>query len=742
MNWPSPGNDPFYVNNPTENTARRTYYGINAVFNMKCDGILGNSGSSYQTYYNQRCNIASPVAIDLQITVGATIHLTAFVTAENNFTGNNLKLRSSLQSIEYTIPGTGWTYTHCMNAMLDLAPDPAGINFNITPGQTVTLQTDFPIPTYPPTGLENLEIVAFVQNESSHEVLQARREQIPLDFPSLTIANYTINDDAPGGNGNGLPEPGETCDIWMTLQNGEIFAPATGVTAVLSTTDPGIDITNNNAGFPDIPSNGTGSNQADPFTFEVDPQFEAHNVEFQLDITANGGAWTGTQFLAFMVGIPSVLIVDDDGGQSYQTFYINALEEINVAYDIYEVNTQGAPSGALLSNYDKIIWFTGRETAPLNADEQAAVGIYLDNGGKLLMSSENLGDNIGTSDWYTGYMHASPGINHVTATSLNGIAGDPISEGTSLFLIGGAYWPDNQSTIFPDAEASTIYNYTNVAQDCGALKYDGEYMLVYTAFPMECVCSTNPSYTPMEDVMENILVWFGTTITTPDVTVAMSPIGMPIVIPAGGGNFSFDITLTNNEPTAMNIDVWTMATLPNGSVYGPILNVNATMNPGQIITRNRVQAVPASAPSGDYTYDAYVGDYPDDIWNEDHFDFSKSAADMGGGFTPDWNNWGESFEDNFAGASSSMPTKFALNSAYPDPFNPVATITFDLKESVEVNLTVFDISGRIVAALVNGHLGAGVHSAVFTADNLASGVYFYKLTAGSFTDTKKMVLMK
>lgn len=89
-----------------------------------------------------------------------------------------------------------------------------------------------------------------------------------------------------------------------------------------------------------------------------------------------------------------------------------------------------------------------------------------------------------------------------------------------------------------------------------------------------------------------------------------------------------------------------------------------------------------------------------------------------------------------------IPTQFALHQNYPNPFNPETKISFDLPEDVNVSLTVYNISGQKIADLVNGEVKAGKHTVNWNATDVSSGVYFYRLTAGSFTATKKMVLMK
>jgi uncharacterized protein (DUF1501 family) len=89
-----------------------------------------------------------------------------------------------------------------------------------------------------------------------------------------------------------------------------------------------------------------------------------------------------------------------------------------------------------------------------------------------------------------------------------------------------------------------------------------------------------------------------------------------------------------------------------------------------------------------------------------------------------------------------IPTKFTLNQNYPNPFNPTTTISFTLPEASNVELTVYDLNGRKVSALVNHRVRAGEHSIVFDASSLPSGVYFYKLVTPSHSQTRKMTLIK
>ena len=85
---------------------------------------------------------------------------------------------------------------------------------------------------------------------------------------------------------------------------------------------------------------------------------------------------------------------------------------------------------------------------------------------------------------------------------------------------------------------------------------------------------------------------------------------------------------------------------------------------------------------------------------------------------------------------------FSLSQNYPNPFNHVTNIKFSIPKTGLVKLTVYDATGREIAALFNGELSAGTYSYDFDASQLTSGIYFYRLESNEFTQTKKMVLIK
>jgi hypothetical protein len=89
-----------------------------------------------------------------------------------------------------------------------------------------------------------------------------------------------------------------------------------------------------------------------------------------------------------------------------------------------------------------------------------------------------------------------------------------------------------------------------------------------------------------------------------------------------------------------------------------------------------------------------------------------------------------------------VPKEFSISQNYPNPFNPSTQINFSLPNTSNVRITVFDITGKEVTTLVNRSVEAGRHTVNFDSNGLSSGVYFYNITAGNFTQTMKMILAK
>jgi endo-1,4-beta-xylanase len=89
-----------------------------------------------------------------------------------------------------------------------------------------------------------------------------------------------------------------------------------------------------------------------------------------------------------------------------------------------------------------------------------------------------------------------------------------------------------------------------------------------------------------------------------------------------------------------------------------------------------------------------------------------------------------------------LPQAFMLDNNYPNPFNPSTKISYHLPHRTKVILEVFDIMGRHIQTLVNKDQSPGQYTVIFNASNSSSGIYFYRLSAGSLIDVKQMLLLK
>ena len=128
---------------------------------------------------------------------------------------------------------------------------------------------------------------------------------------------------------------------------------------------------------------------------------------------------------------------------------------------------------------------------------------------------------------------------------------------------------------------------------------------------------------------------------------------------------------------------------------------------------------------------------------------SSAGVDASTGAVPN-NTWGAGKLNAFGAVIVSMdvqpapdaPAVYQLDQNYPNPFNPSTVIGYVIPRTAFVRLVVFDLLGRTVRTLVSGMQGFGPHSVVFDGAGLASGVYFYRLTAGGFTQTRKLMIIR
>lgn len=206
-----------------------------------------------------------------------------------------------------------------------------------------------------------------------------------------------------------------------------------------------------------------------------------------------------------------VLLVDDDGAEAFEDYFMDALDYHGIAYGIWDRNV-GPPTAEVLGNFTTVIWSTGWFFPTVDESDRNALAGYLDEGGSLFITGQDIGwemADIGGAayDWYQDYLHAIFINDNTQDYTLEGVNGDPVSHMIDLVIEGGD-GADNQefpSDIDPaDGSASVIWTYD--ATKNGAIKVaTGVYRVVYLAFGYEAINNA----ADRRLVMHKALRWLG-----------------------------------------------------------------------------------------------------------------------------------------------------------------------------------------------------------------------------------------
>ncbi|MGB8656733.1 MAG: C25 family cysteine peptidase [Candidatus Zixiibacteriota bacterium] len=249
--------------------------------------------------------------------------------------------------------------------------------------------------------------------------------------------NSKVTDDL-GGNSNGKPDPGETCDLNISLRN-DGSAGEVGIWGDLSCSDPYVTVTVSHASYQNVPAGGRGSSLS-PYRFvALNSCPEGHEASMILQISG-WGPYTAVDTFKVRIGQKPILFVDDDGGGSYESYFFPALDSLGLEYDVWTYASQGCPSDSALEYHQAVVWSTGPDYGTisnpktLTATDQARLMTYLDNGGKLLLSSQDLLLDNNPNNFIINYLHVAGHSDDKGVDSVAGVSGDTVSDGMSFVL--------------------------------------------------------------------------------------------------------------------------------------------------------------------------------------------------------------------------------------------------------------------------------------------------------------------
>ena len=331
--------------------------------------------------------------------------------------------------------------------------------------------------------------------------------------PTLDMDRYEVTDIS--AQADMFLDAGDTVKMvnWLRFSQA-IGIGADSIVATMSCTEPSIDIIKETCTFGEIPIDSTGDNSADPFLFVVsDTLTRVIDVSFFVQLFANPIFYDTYFTVVVRVGHPEILLVDDDQGAPFEVFFESSLDSLGIKPYDWDVKSLSAPDVAVLSKFPAVIWFTGdADSATLTDEEALSLSQYLDSGGGLFLTGQNIGEDIGAHWFYSDYLKASfvgpRSLDHI----LEGAPGDLIGDGLTVVTAGSGGGGNQTSQDVIDAlpGADTVFLYDD---GVAGVRYDsGVFKTVYFSFGLEGVNDFAKGFDHRPIILKRILLWFGATV--------------------------------------------------------------------------------------------------------------------------------------------------------------------------------------------------------------------------------------
>lgn len=498
---------------------------------------------------------------------------------------------------------------------------------DVFPGP-LNLHTEFTNLTNPSTasyyGIANQASVWNITQNSTAKTVTFNLEAT-FSRVNLQLTSKSFNDSVYGNN-DGVLMPGERVRLYYTIKN--YWKDVTGVTVKVTSPTPGISFSSSQNTFGSMVSGQVKSDSTLPVDFTLAPEMMPANVKFDLTITTTSPPDTFlTSFYKYVGGV-EILLVDDDDGSSFgspmdrESYYKSALDSLSIPYDYWDAKT-ALPDSTSMSSYQYVIWFTGdNRPNALNAARVTLLRNFLNRGGRLLLTGQNIAEQLSTSadsTFLRDYLKAGF-VGNCAPQRISGTQWDPIGMGDSVWVstFDGASNQASADILQVLPGANRPFDYESPCTGAAATAFAGPagYRVVFFGFGLEAIVNTKTGFAKRWTVIQRAL------------------------------------------------------------------------------------------------------------------DFLSSSQATG-------------VDDEFSDLP--LPSAFELSQNFPNPFNPATIIRYEISPKANGQrfaLDVFNIIGQKVATLASGIARAGSYIAEFDATAKPSGVYLYRLTVGTETITKKMVLAK
>ncbi len=575
-------------------------------------------------------------------------------------------------------------------------------------------------------------------------------------IPWIIYYSHIINDLPPGGNNNGELDPGETANMIVTLHNSGLRG-LSDVHAVLRTTDPWLVITDSSGNFGDIPVDSNSNNSWDQFTVSVSLSTPpGHKVEFSLYITGDGGTYPYADTSNFSVVIGDPTPADPTGPDEYGYWAYDNTDTLyghSPTYEWFEIAPPGP--GSIISE------ITNEDADTITLDLPFTFKYYGEEYESIGVCSNGFLE-LGSSTYRFG---ANTGI--------------PAVDGPRTMI--APFWDD-----LDPSEAGDIYQYYDDTEHCWIIEF---YEVDHYGGPGDYetfqVILYDPAYytTPTGDG-EMVFQYYtvsDVTSNTVGIEDSTETIGMQWVY-----NDTYDPTAAPLVVSrAIKFTTCPPVTSPMPWVYFQdyVINDSAGNNngipdPGETVkltvflanngdsSANNVETILRNSDPDITILDsiASFGNIPaggqaNNASDPYIFAVDSTIIDTIAAFTLLINANEGTYQTvayftielgtiiGISDATHQLPKTYGLLQNYPNPMNTTTKIPYQLPRTEKVCLKVYNVAGQLVKTLVNEIKKPGYYTTYWDGEDengrkSAGAVYFYRIQAGNYTSTKKMILLR
>jgi len=472
------------------------------------------------------------------------------------------------------------------------------------------------------------------------------------------------------------------------------------------------------------------------FLFDAGHAETAGNADWVISKNSNGST------------IPSIPSPAQSGitSSTSETYWTGAISSWGVALVKLGYYVETLPSGTSityntsatqdLKNYD--VFVIDEPNTQFTAAEKTALINFVKNGGGLFMISDHTGSDRNNDGWdspkiwndlftnngmVTNPFGMSVDLIDISQTSTNVLVGDSLTAGPAG-TVTGMQWSDGATVTINNSANPTAKGIVwTTGSTNGGITNCMVARALYGNGKVVIVCDSSPADDGTGASGNSLYV--GWAYTGPGVNGSHAYLHLNASIWLAN-NTSLPVELTSFTSSVTNNNVkliWNTANEVNSFAFEI-----ERKDEGSVDGWQKIGTINASGNSSSPKNYSYLDNYI----STGNYNYRLRMVDIDGSYK----------FSNVVNAGVLSPAKFDLGNAYPNPWNPTTTIRYNVPTNSPVTIKVFDAVGREVASLVDEVKPAGSYQITMNGKELSSGIYFYRMTAGSFTETKKLILLK